>query len=237
MDCITVRRLVSKYHHELNWTLRKNEIHGIVGPSGEGKSYFLKILLGLLPYASGEMLDEHGEHLDLEKAAIGAQFQSNALLNTMTIGENIMMPLVMKLNMKKEYAEVIAKHYMELVGLNLKAFDYYPMECSGGMQKKAALASVLVSEPKILLLDEPTAGLDCVVLETYDNLLLDLSKKKGITIAMVTHDISRLAKIANRISVMVGGVFHTGTIKELMKSDNVTVREFLESYVRTTATF
>ncbi len=237
MNYIEVKNLYTKNHQGIDWTLKKGEIHGIIGPSGEGKSYFLKVLVGLLPYISGNILDENGNRWDYAKKRVGVQFQSNALLNNMTIGENIMMPLIVKLDMPVDVARQIARYYIKLVGLKYEVFDYFPLECSGGMQKRAALAMTMVLEPEILFLDEPTAGLDCVILESYDNLLLHLSKNYNMTIAMVTHDLSRLAKIADRISVLIGGKIYTGTFNELRKSDNFMVREFLESYVRTIATF
>lgn len=231
---IKVENLNSVYHSNLNWNLAKNEIHGIVGPSGSGKSFFVKILLNLLPYISGKILDENGDKWNLSDNKIGMQFQSNALLNNLTIGENIMFPLIVKFDTNRSVAKIIAKEYMKKVNLPEYAFDYYPLECSGGMQKKAALARTLILEPKIVFLDEPTVGLDCQVLENYDQLLLDL--KKSISLVMITHDIARLMKIADRISVLMDGVFHTGTFEELIKSDNIAVRKFLESYVRTIAT-
>jgi len=236
-ESIVVRDLVSKVHDRLNWDLRKGEIHGIIGPSGEGKSYFLKIMLGLAPYTSGKILDEEGGHWDYSTKRVGVQFQSNGLLNNMTIGENVMMPLIIKLNMPSDHAASIARHYLKLVGLQDQVFDYFPLECSGGMQKRAALAVTLALEPHTLFLDEPTAGLDCLVLENYDQLLLDLSKTRKMTIVMVTHDFSRLAKIADRVSVLMCGKMYTGTFPQLQKCDNIMVREFLGSYVRTIATF
>ncbi len=233
-ELIRVENLVSNRHKGLNWNLLQNEVHGIIGPSGEGKSYFLKILLNLFPYSSGKILNGSGESLDLEKTKIGMQFQSNALINNLTIGENIMMPLFLLYDYNKDLAKQIAKKYMVQVRLSPDVFDYYPLECSGGMQKRAALARTLVLEPDVLFLDEPTAGLDCQVLEIFDELLASL---KNIAIVMITHDLSRLAKIANRVSVLIEGRFVTGTFEELQKSDNIRVRKFLESYVRTIATF
>jgi len=234
---IQVRNLYSKNHSGLDWDLKAGEIHGIIGPSGEGKSYFLKVLLRLEPMISGEILDSDGNVFDYQKEKVGVQFQSNALLNNMTIGENVMMPLIVCLNMPQEYAAQIARYYIKSVDLKDEVFDYFPLECSGGMQKRAALAMTLVLEPRILFLDEPTAGLDCIVLENYDKLLLHLAKKRKMTIAMVTHDLSRLVKIADRISVLIGGKMVTGKFSQLLKSDNYMVREFLESYVRTVACF
>lgn len=236
-EVLRVKNLVSKYHKNLDWSLAENEIHGIVGPSGQGKSYFLKILLDLLPYYSGKITAGDGKPWNYMEQKVGMQFQSNGLINIMTIGENIMMPLIVKLNMPEKFAAIVALHYMHVVGLGKEVFDLFPSECSGGMQKRSALAVSLVLEPKILFLDEPTAGLDTLVLENYDQLLLKLAKEHKMTILMVTHDLSRLAKIADRISVLISGKMVTGKFDELLKSNNLMVKEFLESYVRTTATF
>lgn len=237
MNCINIKNLFTKYHHGINWSLAKGEIHGIIGPSGEGKSYFLKTILGLYKPISGEILDENGNVFNYLNSKIGVQFQSNALMNNMTIGENIMMPLIVKFNIPYKYAKQIAQYYINLVSLDERVFNYFPLECSGGMQKRAAFAMTLVLEPEILFLDEPTAGLDCVILEQYDQLLLQLAKRKNISIAIITHDLSRLIKIADRISVLIDGQIYTDKFHELEKSDNLVVREFLESYVRTIATF
>lgn len=236
-EVIKVINLVSRYHKNLNWSLNQGEIQGIIGPSGEGKSYFLKILLGLISYESGQILDKNGHKWHYYKNKVGAQFQSNGLINDMKIGQNITMPLLMKFNLPEKYAKEIALHYLNLVGLASQIFNYYPLECSGGMQKRAALAVSLVLEPEILFLDEPTAGLDCLVLESYDALLLKLARERKMTIVMVTHDLARLAKIADRISVLIDGKMNIGTFAQLRKSENLLVREFLESYVRASATF
>lgn len=228
-NLITVKNLCSEHHNNLNWNLKKNEIHGIIGPSGEGKSYFLKILLGLFNYNSGEILNKNNQKWEIEKESIGVQFQSSGLLNNLTIGQNIMLPLIMKLNIEEKYAAIIAKKYMDKVGLSNKIFYYYPMECSGGMQKRAALARALILEPEILFLDEPTAGIDCMMIETYDHLL----KSLDIAIVLVTHELSRLAVLANRISILADKSFYTGSFLELKENDNIKVRAFLSSYART----
>jgi phospholipid/cholesterol/gamma-HCH transport system ATP-binding protein len=237
MNCITVKNLVTKYHNRINWNLAKGEIHGIIGPSGEGKSYLLKTILGLQQKISGEILDENGQEFNYLNSKIGVQFQTNVLMNNMTIGENIMMPLIMKFNIPYKYAKQIAQYYMNLVNLDEVVFNYFPLECSGGMQKRASFAMTLVLEPEILFLDEPTAGIDCVLLEQYDALLSKLAKTRNISIVMVTHDLSRLVKIADRISILMEGQIYTDTFAQLQKSDNFMIKEFLESYVRTIATF
>ncbi len=228
---IEVKNLNSACHENLNWSLYQNEFHGLIGPSGMGKSCFLKILLDLFPYSSGEITDELGEKWNYKNHLVGIQFQSNGLLNNLTIGENIMMPLIMKLNMPKKYATFIALEYMEKVGLSCEFFNYFPLECSGGMQKRAALARALVLEPRFLFLDEPTAGIDCMLLETFDSLLNSL---ENVSIVMVTHDLSRLARIADRISILVDKKFFTGTMEDLKNHSNHKVRDFIYSYINTT---
>lgn len=232
---ITINHLCTELHDIKNWTLEKGEIHGIIGPSGEGKSCFLKIMLGLFPYKSGVILNEQGGKWDFLNESFGMLFQSNGLLNNLTIGENIIMPLVVKFGVDEKYAMAIAQKYMKQVGLDPVVYNYFPMQCSGGMQKRAALARALILEPKILFLDEPTAGLDCELLEAYDKMLLDLKARHNVSIAMVTHDVARLSKTADRVTILIGRKFYTGTLHELKNSSVPAVVQFLESYVRTNA--
>jgi phospholipid/cholesterol/gamma-HCH transport system ATP-binding protein len=236
MDLIKVKNLVSKVHFGVDWSLMQNEVHGIIGPSGQGKSYFLKILLDILPYESGQILNKKDLPWNIHNESIGVQFQQGGLINSLTIGQNIFFPLRVKMGMDTKYAISIAKYHMEKASLPIKFFDYYPSECSGGMQKRAALARAMVLDPEILFLDEPTAGLDPVVIENYDKLLQDISRE-GKSIVMVTHDLARLKNLANRISIIIEGKFYTGSFDFLAKHENIKVREFLESYVRTSASF
>lgn len=236
MIVLSVKNLYSKVHNGLNWDLRKGEIHGIIGPSGQGKSFFMKIILNLLPKISGEILDENGEKWDPLLKKIGVQFQYSGLIGNLTVGQNIMLPLRIKLGMSEKLASIIARKYMEKVKLDPKFFPIFPVSCSGGMQKRAALARALVLEPSILFLDEPTAGLDPIVIETYDELLKNTAAE-GTSIVMITHDLARLKRNANRISIILDGIFYTGTFEELANHSYNKVREFLESYVRTVASF
>lgn len=232
MKLIKVENLISKVHKNLNWEMLNSEIHGIIGPSGQGKSYFLKILLGLLPYDSGQIWDKEGKKWDSRAQKLGVQFQQSGLIGDLTIGQNIAMPLRIKLGMDDETANTIAMEYLKKVNLSIEFFNYFPSRCSVGMQKRAALARALVLEPEILFLDEPTAGLDPLVIENYDKLLQTISKE-GTSIVMVTHDIERLKRIANRISIMTDGKFYTGNFDELLNHEEPKVKEFMESYVRT----
>jgi len=230
MNCIVVKNLNSLVHKNLDWTLKKDEIHGIIGHSGEGKSSLMNILLGLMPYESGTILNSKNEKWDLENQRVGVQFQSSGLFNNLTIGQNVMMPLMMNLNMPLDYAKTIVLDYINKFSLDESIFEKYPTECSGGMQKKVALIRALVLEPDILFLDEPTAGLDCMAVESYDMLIKSL---ENISIVMITHDLARLVKIANIISIMIKGKIYTDSFANLLKSDNIEIRKFIESYVRT----
>ena len=236
MNLITIKNLTSKVHKGIDWELKKGEFHGIIGPSGQGKSYFLKIVLGILPALEGEILGADGTKWVSNKSNIGVQFQHSGLISSLTIGQNIMMPLRVKKGLSLNYAASIARFCMEEVQLDHKFFDFFPAQCSGGMQKRASLARALSMDPDILFLDEPTAGLDPIVIEGYDALLKKISQK-GTTIIMVTHDLARLRNLSNRISIILDGKFHTGSFQSLQNSDNLKVKEFLESYVRTVAGF
>lgn len=223
---IKVKNVKYLDHSNVNWELRRGDVHAIVGPSGVGKSSFLRLFLGLLDY-EGEILDENNIPWKLDDQNISVQFQNSALLSHLSIGANIYLPLCMRYDLPIEVAEFIAYGYMKKVGLMSCDFYKLPSECSGGMKKRAALARALIIQPNILFLDEPTSGLDIKSSSHYDEVIKSIKNKRDISIFMITHDIDRVKNLADMTTIILKDLFISDTLDNLYNNDNIKLREFL----------
>lgn len=214
--------------------VRPNETMAILGQSGCGKSTLLKVLIGLLEPAEGTVEIDGGNALGLKgKARIelckkfGVLFQSAALFNSMSLLENVMFTLMEHTKLGANIMEIQAKMKLDLVGLSGSEHKL-PSELSGGMKKRAALARAMVMDPKILYLDEPSAGLDPVIAAGLDDLINKLKKAFRMTLVVVTHDIESTFLIADRITVLrKGKVLQVGTPDEIRNSEDDYVRQFI----------
>ena len=191
--------------------VQQGETMVIMGGSGCGKSTMLKMLIGSLPPTSGSVklfgeelssLDATG--LDRVRGYFGILFQSGALFNSMTIAENVALPLREHTELDSHIIDIQVKIKLELVGLREHA-DKYPSQISGGMKKRAGLARALALDPKILFYDEPSAGLDPVTSAEIDQLMLDLTRKLGVTSVVVTHEMDSAFTIADRMVMLDKG--------------------------------
>jgi phospholipid/cholesterol/gamma-HCH transport system ATP-binding protein len=210
---ITVENLYAGYGkaiilQDINFQVVKGEILAIIGRSGCGKTTLLKNMLGLVPYNKGSIKIFDTEVSDRElvdkrqiQQRMGVLFQRGALLNSMTVGENVGLPMEMYTKKKQREIETIAREKLKLVGLTY-AYHKFPTELSGGMVKRAALARAMALTPEILFCDEPSAGLDPVTTKNLDRLLLDLKTQFNMTILIVTHDILSIERIADRIIML-----------------------------------
>ena len=208
----------------------------LLGRSGSGKSVTLKMICGLLKADSGSVavdgtditrFDSH--QLAATRQHIGFLFQSAALFDSISVGENVAFPL--RRNSRKTDAEIRdqARDLLQKVGLDGE-YDHAPSQLSGGMRKRAGLARALAMEPSILLIDEPSAGLDPITSTEIDELLIDIKTKHHATLVVVTHNIPSARRIADRMAFLEDGhLVAQGTLKELEQNENQLVRDFLKS--------
>ena len=183
----------------------------VMGGSGSGKSTILRIMIGSLAADGGSVkllgenlsdLDEDG--LNERRKQIGILFQSGALFNSMTVAENVALPLQEHTVLDHNIIDIQVKIKLELVGLREHA-GKYPAQISGGMKKRAGLARALALDPNILFYDEPSAGLDPVTSAEIDKLIIDLSKKLGVTSVVVTHEMNSAFAVADRMAMLERG--------------------------------
>ncbi|MEM8877716.1 MAG: ATP-binding cassette domain-containing protein [Pseudomonadota bacterium] len=189
--------------------LKRSEILGVVGPSGCGKSVLLRTLIGLVPRMSGQ-IRYFGRDIDrvaerdrrkIEKRW-GVLFQHGALFSSLTVKENVQVPMREHLNISQKLMDELAELTISMVGLNPDAGAKYPSELSGGMIKRAALARALALNPDILFLDEPTSGLDPVSAANFDELMLNLQQTLGLSVFMVTHDLDSIFRTCSRLVIL-----------------------------------
>ena len=195
----------------VNLDIYPGETMVIMGGSGCGKSTLLRCMIGTHVLDEGriEMFDQDmaaldEENLDDLRRRFGILFQSGALFNSMTVGENVALPLVEHTELDADTIDIMVKIKLELVSLR-SAEDRMPSEISGGMKKRAGLARAISLDPEILFYDEPSAGLDPVTSAEIDQLMIDLTKKLGVTSVVVTHEMDSAFRIADRIAMLDKG--------------------------------
>ncbi|HUO33847.1 MAG TPA: ABC transporter ATP-binding protein [Candidatus Acidoferrum sp.] len=237
---ISVRDLRVKYGereilHGISFNVPAGETLVILGGSGSGKSTLLRALVGLERPSAGEIwmrgknfaaLDEDGR--DELRKHIGMSFQGGALFGSMTVGENVALPLREHTQLDESTIEIVIRIKLDQVGLS--GFEnYMPAQLSGGMKKRAAIARALAMDPEILFFDEPSAGLDPIIAAGIDELILKLKKAFHMTIVVVTHELASAYLIADRMILLDKGVIVAdGTTEELRKSQHPRVRQFLD---------
>jgi len=197
-------------HENLDFTVNRGEIVGLVGGSGTGKSVLLNTMLGLKEPEGGhvEYFGQNRNELDAVTRRyinnqMGVLFQGGALFSSMTVRENVMMPMRENVDLSPRLMRELADMKINMVGLPPESAVLFPADLSGGMKKRAGLARSLALDPKLLFLDEPTAGLDPVGANAFDELILGLREAMNLTVLMVTHDLDSLYLICDRIAVLV----------------------------------
>src|SRR5271163_2132453 len=213
---------------------RAGQITTIVGPSGSGKTVLLKHLNLLLRPDSGTIVIDgvdvtkvSGRALDSVREKLGMLFQSGALFYSMSVFDNVAFPLVEKTNLSRE--EITQRVHETLKAVGLEGMeDKYPSELSGGMQKRAALARALVHRPKILMLDEPTTGLDPTRTHSIHDLVRETQRKFKLTAVVVSHDVPQVFEISDRVAYMhAGRIALNGPAAEVTESKDENFQKFL----------
>ncbi len=235
---IKVENLTGGYNEtvilqDVSFEVYEGEILVILGTSGCGKTTLLKHLIGLLYPFSGKIYLLGHDLLSLpEKKAmilmrkIGVLFQNGALLNSITVADNVAIPYEQHTNLKADLINQLVRLKLKLVGLS-HAAELLPSELSGGMRKRAALARAIALDPPILFADEPAAGLDPVTAASLDRLLLNLRKLLGMTLVVVTHELTSIKRIADRILFLdKGRIAFLGTLEQAMASELEPVKKF-----------
>lgn len=222
-------------HDNLDLDVRRGEILGVVGGSGTGKSVLMRSIIGLQTPDAGE-IEVFGEpmigRLDDEALAIrkrwGVLFQGGALFSTLTVAENVEVPIREYYpNIGPDLRDEIAAYKIRLTGLPAEAGPKYPSELSGGMKKRAGLARALALDPDLLFLDEPTAGLDPIGAAAFDEQTRQLQQTLGLTVFLITHDLDTLYSICDRVAVLADKrVIAVGTIEELLATDHPWIQEY-----------
>jgi phospholipid/cholesterol/gamma-HCH transport system ATP-binding protein len=218
----------------LSLGIRKAEAVAIIGGSGSGKSVLLKHIVGLLQPDRGtiriggmDLATSSRDELERLREKIGYLFQGGALLNSISVFDNVALPLRERMRWDENHVRHQVMEHLEMVGL-ADAASKRPAELSGGMRKRAGLARALVTNPEIVLYDEPTAGLDPVTGAQIAGLIRDLHVRLKVTSVLVTHDMPLALAIAERIALLSGGViYRTGTPSELEASGDPAILDFI----------
>ena len=219
---------------DLDLSVRRGETLAIMGPSGIGKSVTLRHAVGLMTPDSGRVLVEGHDMATIERKDLaelrkrmGYLFQEGALINWLSVGENVALPLRENTDLADEEIRARVEQKLALVQMQ-NTYDLRPPELSGGMRKRVGLARALVTDPEIVFFDEPNTGLDPEISMSVNHLILDLAERLAITSIVVTHLVSCILVVADRVVLIdQGRVFAEGTPDEFIRSDNERLKRFL----------
>lgn len=211
--------------------IKKGESLVVIGGSGTGKSVLIKCIQGLLTPDMGSIKIDGEEVVGTKKnihEKMGMLFQGAALFDSLSVWENVAFTLLENKNTDRKTAKLEAIRVLRQVGLAPDVADLSPSELSGGMQKRVGLARAIISNPEIIFFDEPTTGLDPIMADVINELIIESAKGLGATTLTITHDMASARKIADRIAMLYKGkIIWSGTVKEMDKSDNPYLKQFI----------
>jgi phospholipid/cholesterol/gamma-HCH transport system ATP-binding protein len=226
-----------KVLEDINLQVKEKEVLVIIGPSGSGKSTLLRLIIGLVKPTAGEIWVDGQEisqmnedQMNRLRMHMGMVFQYSALFDSMSVGENVAFGLRQHTELPEEEIRHIVRRRLRMVGLAGRE-NAMPSELSGGMKKRVSLARAIAVNPKIVLYDEPTAGLDPVMSGIIDRLIASTRRLLGVTSVVVTHHMTSAFNIADRIAMIYEGrIIETGTVEEIKQSGNPIVQQFIHGW-------
>ena len=237
---ISVRNLSKSFGRKkvldgLDLDIYEGESLVVIGGSGTGKSVLIKCIQGLLAPDEGSIKIDDEETVEatgmikenLHKKT-GMLFQGGALFDSLSVWENVAFVLLENEHMNRQAAKMEAVRVLRQVGLAPEVADLSPSELSGGMQKRVGLARAIVTKPEIIFFDEPTTGLDPIMADVINDLIVESAKGLGATTLTITHDMASVKKIADRVAMLYNGkIIWQGTVKQMEKTDDPYVRQFI----------
>ncbi|MHC1718211.1 MAG: ABC transporter ATP-binding protein [Acidaminococcaceae bacterium] len=225
--------------NDVSFTVQKGETLAVIGPSGSGKSTILRLLIGLLEPTGGKILingqdvslfDE--DHWNSLRQKMGMVFQYSALFDFLSVGENVAFGLRQHTELSEAEIQKIVAERLEQVGLPGTQASY-PAELSGGMKKRVSLARATALQPEIVLYDEPTAGLDPIMSENINDLIVKTREVMGVTSILVTHDMHSVFKVADRIALLYDArIAAIGTVEEMRNNPHPVLQKFINGQNR-----
>ena len=219
----------------INLSVPKGRSLVVIGGSGTGKSVMIKTILGIVRPDSGsitiggeEVTGLRGKERDVLLQRFGMLFQGAALFDSLPVWQNVAFGLIQGRNTPRKQARDIAMEKLRQVGLGPEVGELYPAELSGGMQKRVGLARAVAADPEIIFFDEPTTGLDPIMADVINNLVVDCVKRLGATTISITHDMASARKIADRIAMIhKGEIIWQGPARAVDTSGNPYVDQFI----------
>ena len=207
----------------------------VIGGSGTGKSVMLKCILGLMAPDTGSIKIDGVETVGMSNRdreallrRVGMLFQGAALFDSLPVWENVSFGLLSARQVTRPEAKQVAIEVLSKVGLGIDIADLYPAELSGGMQKRVGLARAIATSPEIIFFDEPTTGLDPITADVINELIVERVRDLGATTLSITHDMSSVRKIANRVGMLHGGkIIWTGPVEDIDNSNNAYLEQFI----------
>jgi phospholipid/cholesterol/gamma-HCH transport system ATP-binding protein len=236
IEIINMHKYFGKNHvlRGINLKIEKSESMVVIGGSGSGKSVLIKHIIGILKPDDGTVLINGVDITKLKENELyevrkkfGMLFQGSALFDSLSVWENVTFALLRQKKMNEEELKGLAIEKLRLVGL-VGVEDLMPSELSGGMKKRVGLARAIAHEPEILLYDEPTTGLDPIMADAINDLIVEMKQHLSVTSVAITHDMNSAYKIADRIAMLYEGkIIGIGTPDEIKNTQNPVIRQFI----------